>query len=240
MDQTNAKHERAVLKFFIAVLFLVLIAGGIFLWFLLTPNRVPMTPNREWRLAEAWDGENLNHPSATGKTMVDGAIKYLDTQPVYDGSKIYPGGVPNDGTGVCTDVIYYAAKAVGINLRTLVDEDRRADPGAYASSAFPGEQPNPDIDYRRVRNLMVYFDRHAESLTKDTSDVAAWQPGDIVVWHEHIAVISDRRNAAGLPYVLHHEGVEVGARYEKDAFAERGEVLRHYRLDGLAAQVADQ
>lgn len=226
----STHQSLGVRKFlFVAIFFLLLalLGGGVWLW-------LSWNPGSDWRLAEAWRGEDLNHPGPVGQEIVAGAVAYLETKPVYDGSKVFPGGVPTDGTGVCTDVVWYAVKAAGMDLRELVDADRRADPKAYAAFAPAGEQPNPDIDYRRVRNLMVFFDRHATQLTTDTSEVEAWQPGDLVVWKEHIAVISDRRNAEGLPYVLHHEGSLPWSRYEVDAFRQRGEALRHYRLEALA------
>lgn len=210
----------------ILVLALVLAGGAVFL--LSNGNT-----KGSWRLDDAWTGQDLNRPGTVGEQMLAGAVAYLDTEPKYDGSKVYPGGVPNDGTGVCTDVVWYAAKAAGMDLRDLVDADRRADPQAYAAMAPEGETPNPDIDYRRVRNLIVYFDRHAQSLTTDTTDMASWQPGDIVVWKEHVAVISDRRNVQGLPYVLHHEGNGFWSRFEADVLGNRGKVWRHYRLESL-------
>lgn len=215
----------------ILLLVVIVVAGAAFYY-------LKLNANEAWRLDDAWTGQNLNQPGPVGEKMVAGAVDYLATAPKYDGSKIYPGGVPNDGTGVCTDVVWYAAKAAGMDLRDLVDADRRAEPQAYAATAPEGETPNPDIDYRRVRNLIVYFDRHAQSLTTDTNDVASWQPGDIVVWKEHVAVISDRRNAQGLPYVLHHEGRGILSRYEADAFKQRGQVWRHYRLESLGEQLA--
>ena len=211
MANQSSRGRKCLLIGAILVLALVLAGGAAFL--LWNGNA-----KGSWRLADAWSGQNLNHPGPVGEKMLAGAVAYLATSPKYDGSKVYPGGVPNDGTGVCTDVVWYAAKAAGMDLRDLVDADRRADPQAYAAAAPEGETPNPDIDYRRVRNLIVYFDRHAQSLTTDTTDVASWQPGDIVVWKEHVAVISDRRNAQGLPYVLHHEGDGIWSRYEADAF----------------------
>lgn len=231
MANQSSRGRKRFLIGAILVLVLVLAGGAAFL--LWNGNA-----KSSWRLDSAWTGQNLNHPGPVGEQMLAGAVDYLATAPKYDGSKVYPGGVPNDGTGVCTDVVWYAAKAAGMDLRELVDADRRADPQAYAATAPEGETPNPDIDYRRVRNLIVYFDRHAQSLTTDTTDVASWQPGDIVVWKEHVAVISDRRNAQGLPYVLHHEGNGIWSRYEADAFRQRGEVWRHYRLESLGAQLA--
>ena len=70
-------------------------------------------------------------------------------------------------------------------------------------------KPDKNIDFRRVPNLKVFFDNNAESLTLDTSDIEQWQPGDIVIFGEeyvHIAIISDKRNSKGIPYMIHNGG----------------------------------
>lgn len=209
---------RRFLQVGIVLLCVALAVGGLLFYQLI------YLPHTQWRAENQWRGENLNHPSAVGTQILEGTVNYLSTKPKYDGTKIYPGGVPNDGTGVCTDVIWYGAKAAGMDIRTLLDQDKRANPEAYGNEA-----PNADIDYRRVRNLIIYFKRHAQALTTDKTDVAAWQPGDIVVFHEHVGVVSDRRNSQGLPFVLHHQG-GIKAPYESDAINERGEVVGHFRL----------
>jgi uncharacterized protein YijF (DUF1287 family) len=75
-------------------------------------------------------------------------------------------------------------------------------------------KPDPNIDFRRVPNLLVYFKRHAQDLTReiiprDVANLSEWQPGDIVTFaapHEHIAIISDKRRPDGVPYILHNAG----------------------------------
>ena len=39
-----------------------------------------------------------------------------------------------------------------------------------------------NIDFRRVKNLKVYFDNNAISLTTDINEIEEWQGGDIVVF----------------------------------------------------------
>ncbi len=62
--------------------------------------------------------------------MLFGARDYIATKPYYK-SAYYVGGYPNDGNGVCTDVIWQALKAAGYNLKDLVDRDILAAPSAY-------------------------------------------------------------------------------------------------------------
>lgn len=66
--------------------------------------------------------------------------------------------------------------------------------------------PSTKIDFRRVKNLRVYFLHTAFSLTTDVGDVEQWQGGDIIIFEKHIGIVSDRRNKRGVPYVIHHNG----------------------------------
>lgn len=156
--------------------------------------------------------------------ILRGALDYVSTRPRYR-SAYYQGGYPTDGCGVCTDVIAASCRAAGYDLRDLVDADIRVRPDAYAD----GDAPDPNIDYRRVRNLRVYFSQVATSLTTDTGDVGAWQPGDIVLYADHIGIVSDRRDADGLPYLIHHAS-PFQLRYEEDVLASYGEPTDHFRL----------
>src|SRR5690348_11696391 len=88
----------------------------------------------------------------------------------YDGAYVriaYPGGdVPAD-TGVCTDEVIRAYRAVGIDLQKEVHEDMKENfseyPRFWARSAA---RPDANIDHRRVPNLMVFFSRKGESLAR--------------------------------------------------------------------------
>ena len=46
----------------------------------------------------------------------------------------------------------------------------------------PPPAPDPNIDFRRTGVLDVFLFKYAQTLTTDTSDKAAWQGGDIVVF----------------------------------------------------------
>lgn len=148
---------------------------------------------------------------------------YVETDPAYE-SDYYEGGYPDDGRGVCTDVVAAGLLGAGYDLRALVDEDIRAAPGSYDVGV-----PDANIDYRRVRNLRVWFSRHATSLSLDTGDIDAWRGGDIVCWEDHIGIVSDRRNGDGVPYVIHHWGT-LQVVFEEDSLADFGEIVGHWRL----------
>ena len=153
-----------------------------------------------------------------------GARAYIETHPHYK-SAYYAGGYPDDGCGVCTDVVWQALQSAGYQLKELVDADIAAHPEAYPQI----ETPDSNIDFRRVDNLDCFFSRHAQVLTCSLDDPAQWQPGDIVTFNgsQHIAICSDKRTADGIPWIIHH-GNPVEEAVEKDQMG-RFTVTGHYR-----------
>lgn len=130
-----------------------------------------------------------------------GARKEAENKPKYK-SAYYSGGYPPDSEGVCTDVIWRAFKEAGYNLKDMVDEDIKNNVEKYPRVAG---KPDPNIDFRRVPNLKVYFERNSISLTTDLNKIEEWQAGDIVVFGtSHIGIISDKRNKKGIPYLIHN------------------------------------
>lgn len=101
----------------------------------------------------------------------------------------------------------------GYNLRDLVDEDIRENMELY------------NIDFRRVKNLKIFFDRNASTLTNDVNWYMDFQKGDIVVFDKHIAIISEKRNKKGIPYIIHNSG---NFKYVEDALT-RYNIVGHYR-----------
>lgn len=165
------------------------------------------------------DGDGIDDQT----DILNGALAYIQTRPRYL-SRYYEGGYPDDGCGVCTDVVAFALRSAGFDLKTLMAEDIASAPEAYGITA-----PDANIDFRRVTNNRVYLERHAQALTCDVSDHDAWQGGDIVVYDGHIGIVSDRRNDQGVPYLIHHAGPFQRA-YEEDALDSYGKILGHYRM----------
>jgi len=174
------------------------------------------------RPKDMYDGEVS--VSGAENPVLAGALSYVETHPKYK-SKYYEGGYPDDGYGVCTDVVAFAMKSAGMDLMQLVADDVAANPDEYDI-----ETPDANIDFRRVRNLKVWFANNAESLTTDPADIAEWQGGDIVIFEGHIGVVSDRRNERGVTYVIHHND-PFQRRYEQDILEKRNDIVGHYRLD---------
>lgn len=149
----------------------------------------------------------------------------------------YPGGdVPAD-RGVCTDVIVRALRtARSVDLQRQVHEDMKAHWNAYPNQRRWGlSKPDPNIDHRRVPNLMTFFKR--AGFTVPLSRTAAdYLPGDIVAWDLgrgilHIGIVSERKSVAGTPLVVHNIGA--GAREEDILF--RHTVIGHYRMPAAPA-----
>ncbi len=156
--------------------------------------------------------------------LVLGARADAENHPTYDG-RYWQGGYPPDDIGVCTDVVWRAFRAAGYSLRDMVDADIAARPSAYPNVT----QRDSNIDFRRVKNLRVFFRTYAVSLTTDIRDTDAWQPGDIVIFgnDKHIGIISDKRTENGRPYVIHNGGQR---DREEDALGN-DKVTGHYRFD---------
>ena len=165
------------------------------------------------------DGDGIDDQT----DILQNALAYVQMRPRYK-SAYYAGGYPDDGFGVCTDVVAFALLGAGYDLQRLVDEDIVAAPDAYGIDA-----PDPAIDSRRARNLAVFFERNAQVLTTDAADIEAWQGGDVVVYDGHVGIVSDRRNADGVPYLIHHAS-SFQLAYEEDRLESYGTIIGHYRM----------
>jgi len=163
--------------------------------------------------------------------FVLGARRDAENHPTYDG-RYYENGYPPDNIGVCADVIWRAFREAGYSLRDMVDKDIAARPSAYVKIT----KPDSNIDFRRVYNLQVFFEKHAISLTNDINKVEEWQPGDIVIFgnNTHIGIVSDKRNENGRPYIIHNGGQE---EREED-YLGREFVAFHYRFDASSVDSA--
>lgn len=156
--------------------------------------------------------------------ILQGALEYVRTHPKYKSRYYKDTGYPNDGYGVCSDVVIFALKAAGYNVKDNIQKDIALYPEDYDI-----EKCNPQIDFRRVQNLKIYFSHNAIALTTNVQDIEQWQGGDIVVFEKHIGIISDRRNENGVPYVIHHQGV-FQKYYEEDILEKRKDIVGHYRI----------
>lgn len=165
------------------------------------------------------DGDGIDDQT----DILDSARRYIATKPQYK-SKYYNTGYPDDEYGVCTDVVAQALLGAGYDLMELVNEDVILHQEAYSI-----EVPDKNIDFRRVKNLKIFFQNTTNSLTTDVYDIDAWQGGDIVIFENHIGIVSDKRNKKGIPFVIHNAN-PVQASYEEDILETWGRVVGHYRI----------
>lgn len=148
-----------------------------------------------------------NNGRADCLDLVYEAEKEVENKTQYK-SQYYDGGYPPDTEGVCTDVIWRAFKGIDVNIKDLMDKDIKENTEEY----YWVKDIDPNIDFRRVPNMYVFFERNAEKLTTeiipgDIDNLKQWQPGDIIVIlspYQHVAIVSNKRTRDGVPYVIHN------------------------------------
>jgi uncharacterized protein len=167
------------------------------------------------------------------KQMLDGAIAQAGVTTGYDPSYValdYPGGDVPEKTGVCSDVVVRAFRKAGIDLQKEVHEDMKAARSTYPRK-WGANNPDSNIDHRRVLNLMTYFTRQGKSLPISSS-VTDYQPGDIVAWElsdgiDHIGIVTNMLSNSEERYLIVHN-IGAGTRIEDVLFAWT--IKGHYRF----------
>ena len=129
------------------------------------------------------------------------------------------GGKPPDNEGVCTDLFWRSLEGAAIDFPQLLAKDMQQRTPDYPLSIWRTSKTDPLIDYRRVPNIHTYLEKYAEKLSLnltacDMSSIRTWKPADIVVFRskpgsppDHIAIVSDKHDALGIPYLIHNYGV---------------------------------
>ena len=155
--------------------------------------------------------------------ILNNVRNYIKTNPKYK-SKYYATGYPNDEYGVCTDVVAFGLKGAGYDLMNLVNEHIKSNRNLYDIDVI-----DKNIDFRRVQNLKVYLDNNTIVLTKDINKIKEWQGGDIVVFKNHIGIVSDKKNKKGISFIIHHAN-PYQRYYEEDILEYRNDIIGHYRI----------
>lgn len=207
--------------------FLPGLAGrAVLLVLVLSALLIPLLP--ETTSCAARDTTPGNAQGAFIEKLIEGARAETVRRPWYK-SAYYKGGYPPENEGVCTDLVWRAFKHAGIDLKARIDADIRRNKNAYPRAA----KPDANIDFRRVPNQTAFFRRHAKTLTTrvDGESLSQWQPGDIAVFAnpDHIAVLSDKRNADGIPLLLHNQGPFATEGDDFMAWHARG-IVAHFRF----------
>ena len=166
------------------------------------------------------------------KLVIESAVEQTNYTSGYDPSYVkidYPGGDVPRHTGVCSDVVIRAFRKAGVDLQKEVHEDMKR-----AFSSYPKRwglaRPDPNIDHRRVPNLMTYFERKGKSIAVIT-DPKDYLPGDVVAWDLgkgvlHVGVVTNLMPEGSQTYLLVHN-IGWGARLEDVLFSWR--IIGHYR-----------
>jgi len=170
-----------------------------------------------------------------GRQLSEAAFLLTRQDVVYDPAYYsidYPGGDVPAGRGVCTDVVIRAYRILGTDLQKEVHEDMDAHFESYPR-LWGLKKPDPNIDHRRVPNLMCFFERHG--LVKEISGKAgAYIPGDLVCWNlgggvTHIGIVVDRRSRDGSRnLVVHNIG---GGQVLADCLFDY-RIIGHYMYQG--------
>ncbi len=187
-------------------------------------NKDKTYPNQNYNIPRYISNIDMDNDGIDDQTdILENAKEYIKTKPKYK-SKYYDTGYPNDEYGVCTDVVAIALKNAGYDLQELVNEDILKNQKNYSI-----EKVDKNIDFRRVKNLIVYFKNNYQSLTLDPNDIENWQGGDIVIFKKHIGIVSDKRNNKGINYIIHHAN-PYQTHYEEDILGKRKDIVGHYRI----------
>ena len=153
------------------------------------------------------------------KQLIDGAISQAGVTTGYDPSYVsisYPGGDVPLNTGVCSDVLVRAFRKAGIDLQKEVHEDMTLGWDEYPKR-WGLSRPDPNIDHRRVLNLMKYFERKGKAVPI-TSEPDDYLPGDIVAWDlgggiYHIGMVTNMLSETQRECLIVHN-IGAGTRIE--------------------------
>lgn len=183
-------------------------------------------PNDERRTTVAID-------SPTVRRVVEDAIEQSTYTVYYDPAYVkldYPGGDVARERGACSDVIIRAFRKSGVDLQKEIHEDMTRSFSAYPQK-WGLARPDPNIDHRRVPNMMTYFARQRKALAI-SSDAKDYLPGDVVAWDlgggtTHIGLVTNIISENSSGFLLAHN-IGAGVRVEEVLFSWR--IIGHYRF----------
>ena len=209
-----------------ALLLVLLIA-----WYYQRPNAPQMQPENTPLAPVQRQPENAHlaplSSSEVAPPIVQAARsqigKTLRYDPTYTALPYPMGDVPLE-KGVCTDVVIRALRQQNIDLQALVHRDMKSHFADYPRR-WGLKQPDPNIDHRRVLNLIVYFTRQGWA-TRDSE----YRAGDIVTWElngsrlPHIGIVSNRKKG-DIPLIIPN----IGAGTRDDDILFKHKITGHFR-----------
>jgi uncharacterized protein YijF (DUF1287 family) len=155
-------------------------------------------------------------------------------------SNYYNGGDPPPEIAICTDIIARAFREAGFNLRDLVNEDIVKNFNSYPLRQIWGQNvADPNIDYRRIQNMEIFFKRNANVLltnfnSSDYENLETWLPGDVVFfdmdkdgYSDNAGILSDKTTRRGVLKVIYNY-IDPGYTVEKDILG-KVKITGHFR-----------
>ena len=216
-----------IIKTVLILIILAIIIFSALIIIYITPKKYYTAEDFNIETIKSSNDENQNGVDDFTDIML-GARQDAINKPKYK-SAYYSGGYPPETEGVCTDLVWRAFKYAGFSLKDLVDQDIAENTSEYHRVE---DKPDPNIDFRRVPNLKVFFDRNAKILTTDLTQIEQWQPGDIVIFKtDHIGIISDKRNKRGIPYLIHNTGQPYREEDVLEILNKFTPITGHYRWE---------
>ncbi len=204
----------------------IIILISVITYLLFIFNYIPhkMYSNEDFNIKTYTSSIDKDNDGIDDQTDILNSVReYIATNPKYK-SKYYASGYPDDEYGVCTDVVAFGLKGAGYDLMELVNEDIKNNRNNYNIDTI-----DKNIDFRRVQNLKIYLENNSISLTTDVYDIENWQGGDIVIFTNHIGIVSNNRNKNGVTFIIHHAN-PFQKYYEEDILESRDDIIGHYRI----------
>jgi uncharacterized protein len=236
-DPEYIKRVRTIKKIFLVIVGLLLIYCISFVIIKKLYYKAPLNTNKK-QLQETikkiqFNSDKNNNGIDDLDDILIGARQEVKNKTKYKNA-YYVGGYPPADEGVCTDVVSRALKNAGYDLKTYIDNDIKNNLSNYSASV---KTPDPNIDFRRVKNQYVFLKRFATNLTTDVipndkSNLALWQGGDIVVLDraEHIAIVSDKRRIDGVPLIIHNNYLYAKEEDYLMVWAKNKRIIGHFRF----------
>ncbi len=153
----------------------------------------------------------------------------------------YQGGDPPEDLADCTDIVARAFMEAGFSLRELVYEDIKNNFNEYPLREIWGQTVcDPNIDYRRIQNLEIFFKRNAGAFDTvfngaENGNLDQWIPGDVIFfdmdrdgYSDNVGVISDDTTRDGIPKVIYNY-IDPGYTVERNILKEKI-ITGHYRF----------
>ncbi len=252
MEQTHSKFNIKHLLIIILILIIILAVVLSITQFTLSKEYEPPTAAAD--ILPRYRSLDLDHIAISGldpewveaaKKIVAGAKKQVDIQArnimlLPEEPNYYQGGDPPQDIAMSTDIIARAYGHAGFDLRELVHQDIVSAFDQYPLRQLWGQRyADPNIDYRRIQNMEVFFNRNAEALTTDFNpsnkrNLDQWLPGNVVFFDmsrdgftDNVGIISDNTTRAGIPKVIYNYSFP-GHTCEENILGQE-KVTGHYR-----------